>query len=349
MEESRSTARQAGSPTANVTVLWGWRHKRPPRRPRPAIPPGSVWTSALISELCLRPVGGRLTDETPAAANRTGRNIIESIGQTYATSSGRSGLGALADDLVRVLLELDALVRGLTHQAVAGPTGELGSDDELGAEPLGIASGRTGRRSRECRRIGREWRDRGQELGPVRIRETRPDLAGVAQAAVLVDTDQERAEIDRPAGPLDPATDDELLFGTDLDLLPGHRARSGDVCRPTVLGHDPFEAAFSCDFEERDAVGFDVFAQADARVGAEDIGKESAAFLERFFEERSAIEMEQVEDLVDERGRLVGRSPPLDPCLEEGEVGLAMFVESDDLAVDDRPACIEPARRIEER
>ena len=56
-------------------------------------------------------------------------------------------------------------------------------------------------------------------------------------------------------------------------------------------------------------------------------GEESAAFLERFLEERPAVEMKEVEDLVDERGRRVGRSPPLDPCLEEGEVGLAMLVQ----------------------
>ena len=81
-----------------------------------------------------------------------------------------------------------------------------------------------------------------------------------------------------------------------------------------------------------------MLAQADARVRAAGRGEESAALLERFVEERSAVEMEEVEDLVDERGRLGGRSPPLDPCLEEGEVGLATLVESDDLAVDDRLA-----------
>ena len=205
---------------------------------------------------------------------------------------------------MRVLLELDALVGGLTDQAVAGPARELGADDELRAQPLGIASGRAGRRGRERRRIGREWRDGGQELGPVRIREAGADLAGISEAAVLVDADEERTEVDRPARPLHPATDDELLLGSDLDLLPRHRPRSGHVRRAAVLGHDPFEAALSCDFEERDPVGFDVFAQADARVRAQDVGEESAAFLERFFEERPAVEMKEVEDLVDERCRL---------------------------------------------
>jgi hypothetical protein len=49
-----------------------------------------------------------------------------------------------------------------------------------------------------------------------------------------------------------------------------------------ILGHDPFEAPLSCDFEERDPVGFDVFAQAHPRVWAEDASEESPAFLERY-------------------------------------------------------------------
>ena len=74
-----------------------------------------------------------------------------------------------------------------------------------------------------------------------------------------------------------------------------------------------------------------------------------APLLERLVEQRPAVEVEQVEDLVDERGRLGGHSLPLDPRLEQGEVGLAALVERDDLAVDDRPAGVDPGRRIEER
>src|SRR5512134_3326421 len=52
---------------------------------------------------------------------------------------------ALAEDRPRVLLVLEALVGGLANEAVAGPAGELGADDELGAQPLGIAGGGTRR------------------------------------------------------------------------------------------------------------------------------------------------------------------------------------------------------------
>ena len=70
--------------------------------------------------------------------------------------------------------------------------------------------------------------------------------------------------------------------------------------------------------------------------GAQDAGEESPPLLEWLVEERTAVEMEQVEDLVHEGGRLGGRSPSLDPRLEQRKVRLAPFVERDDLAVDDR-------------
>ena len=50
---------------------------------------------------------------------------------------------------MRVLLELDAFVRGLADEAVARPAGELGADDELWFEPSGVAGGRARDRRRE--------------------------------------------------------------------------------------------------------------------------------------------------------------------------------------------------------
>ena len=120
-----------------------------------------------------------------------------------------------------------------------------------------------------------------------------------------------------------PAADDELLLGPDLDLLPAVGALARHVRRTAVLGHDPLEAAHPGRLEERDPVALDVLAQPDPRIGAEDRREQPAALLERLVEQRAAVEVEQVEDLVDERRRLGGRSPPLDPRLEQREVGLA--------------------------
>ena len=201
------------------------------------------------------------------------------------------------------------LYDGLADEAVAGPAGELGADDELGAEPVGVPGGGPRHRCRERRRVRGERRDGGQQIRPAAVREPGADLAGVAQRAVLVDADEERAEVDRPAGALRPAADDELLLGPDLDLLPAVGALAGDVRRAAVLGHDPLEAADAGRLEERQPAAFDVFAEPDARIRPQDRREQPAALLERLVEQRAAVEVEQVEDLVDERRRLGGQSP----------------------------------------
>src|SRR6476469_2388596 len=85
--------------------------------------------------------------------------------------------GALADNLPRILLELDALEGRLADEAVTGPAGELGADHELRTEPVGVPSGRPRNGRVERRGLGRERRNGPEQLGPVGVREGRPDLA----------------------------------------------------------------------------------------------------------------------------------------------------------------------------
>jgi hypothetical protein len=148
--------------------------------------------------------------------------------------------------------------------------------------------------------------------------------------------------------PRHPATDDELLLGPDLHLQPAVGPLAGHVRRASILGHDPLETAHSGGLEERDPAGLDVLAQANAGIRAENARQETAAFLQRLVEQRPAVETEQVEDLVDEGCRFRNPFPPLDLCLEQGEVRFAVLVEGDDLAVEDRAARGEPGRRVAE-
>src|SRR6185503_1747063 len=110
------------------------------------------------------------------------------------------------------------------------------------------------------------------------------DLARVLQPAVLVDSHEQRPEVHGLARSLGPATDDELLLGPDLDLLPGQRSLPGQVRRAAVLRHDPLEAACLGRLEERDPVCLDVLAEADPRVRAEDIRQKPSTLLERLGE-----------------------------------------------------------------
>ena len=73
--------------------------------------------------------------------------------------------------------------------------------------------------------------------------------------------------------------------------------------------------------------------------------EQALAVLERDVEERSTIEIEQVEDLVHETGRLL----VAELRLEEAEVGPAVVVDGHDLAIDDGLLGLDPAsRRAEE-
>ncbi len=67
-----------------------------------------------------------------------------------------------------------------------------------------------------------------------------------------------------------------------------------------ILGHDPLEAAHPGGLEEGDPLPRDVLAEANARIGLEDAGKQPAAFLERLGDQGPAVEVEQVEGLEDE-------------------------------------------------
>jgi hypothetical protein len=137
------------------------------------------------------------------------------------------------------------------------------------------------------------------------------DLAGVAQLAVLVHADEERAEVDGLAGAARPAADHQFLLGSDLDLLPRHRALPGQVGRATVLGHDPFETARLGRLEQGGSVSGDVLAEPDARIAAHDLPEKPTTDLKRLIQEGSAVEVEEVEHLVQERCGAIVRPTPL--------------------------------------
>src|SRR5687767_13554356 len=74
---------------------------------------------------------------------------FSALGATQRLDEDPSAHGALSDNLPWVLLELDALERSLADEAIPGPAGELGPDDELRAQPLGVAGSGAGHGRRE--------------------------------------------------------------------------------------------------------------------------------------------------------------------------------------------------------
>ncbi len=156
------------------------------------------------------------------------------------------------------------------------------------------------------------------------------------------------------------ARDDELLGRPDLELEPRSRAVAGLVAAPPMLRHRSLEALRSSRREERDAVALHVAAESDARVVAEDEPQDGLAIFERHVEVRPARAPWEVEGHEDEgrgparlargtaRGEVRGAEAAPEARLEQAEVGAALGVQRDDLAVDDRLRRCEPGRLREQ-
>src|SRR4029077_13348229 len=111
--------------------------------------------------------------------------------------------------------------------------------------------------------------------------------------------DGQRAEVPGVALAWRPAGDDQFLLGPGLELQPGLRSPARLVPAPPQLGDHAFEVVGRRRLEERLAVADDVGRETHARVWPEHALEQSLAILERDIEQRTTIEIEQVERLVD--------------------------------------------------
>ncbi len=231
----------------------------------------------------------------------------------------------------RVARRIDALVGRLADLAVARPATDLGADHDLGTDPrdvLEVAAPSTTvvlRRRRVERRVVLDQRlEALEEVGPDRAGEAAADLAGEPQLAVLVHADGHRTEVPGVAAPRGPATDHQLLLRPDLDLEPRIAAAARLVPRATELRHHPLDAERAGRVEERLPLPDHVRREAHPRVVLEHASEQALAVLEGHVEQRSTVEVEQVERLVQQPVRLL----VAELGLEEAEVGPAVLVDA---------------------
>ena len=112
-----------------------------------------------------------------------------------------------------------------------------------------------------------------------------------------------------------------------------------------MLGHDTFEPPTPGHLQEREPLPHHVLAEADPLVGTQDLGEARLPVVEWLVEERGAVDVQEVEHLVHE----LAAGGLAQARLEQREVRLAVTVEADDLAVEDRRLRAEPRRWGEER
>ena len=208
----------------------------------------------------------------------------------------------LASHASRVLLRLDPLVRRLAQQVVGSPLGEFDADDDLRLDPVGAAEPRC----RVERRIGTlDLAHPGEELAAGSRAEAAADLAGVSPPVPRANAEDQRAEVGvaspapaasrrRPpparAGPSASAT--TCCAGRARTASAGASRRSPRAPargprRRTPRRHPPRGSRSG---------------RGDAVAG----GPSAGACAPRAARRRSdlPVEVEQVEDLVDDRRRL---------------------------------------------
>ena len=243
--------------------------------------------------------------------------------------SGRHRL--LAPHLGRLLVLAEALVGGRAQAAVVRPLDELDLGDELRLDPddVALADPRHLRHLAERRRVALERLQLLQQPVDLAVVETGADVADVDELAALVGREDERAE--RPCATALAARvagDHELLAAVALDLQPLARAPAREVAGAEPLRHDPLELLLLGRGEQRVAVVEALRELHDPVPLVEELLEPLAPLLERQVDHRLALDLEQVEHVVDDRR-------PALALLHRREAGPAVLVERADLAVDD--------------
>ncbi len=129
----------------------------------------------------------------------------------------------------------------MAQAAVGRPLGEPDLRHERRLHPVRLLV--RSRRVAERSRPGLDGFQQLDELRELAVVEARTHPPRVQEIAVVVDAQDERAEIHPRLARLGPARDDELLFGQDLDLAPVGCALAGMVERRRLLRDQAFPAA----------------------------------------------------------------------------------------------------------
>src|SRR5215211_6847378 len=216
----------------------------------------------------------------------------------------------------------------MAEAAVARPLGEGDLRDQLGLDPVGVARDRMDVGERAV--LALELAQPSAEAVERRAVEAGADLARVAQRAVLVVPDQQRAEVGAGALRRREAADHELLLGVALQLQPIARAARA-VGAVGTLGDEVLEPVPAGLAEEPLAVLVAVRGQADRAVERERAPEQGLALAKRQVAHVTVLVTEDVEHV--EEGW-----HPLDAAALEALEARDSALEGDDLPVDDEVA-----------
>src|SRR5262249_12267597 len=184
--------------------------------------------------------------------------------------------------------------------------------------------------------------------------ESRADVSDVLQAAltaIVVDAEQQRAEVRARLARFGPAADDEFLFLMDLDLAPVGRALARLVERRRVLDDQPLPSLLHRFVVRRASVAANLAADPEtrrARAREEPLGRGAALDGRPIAPVLRAVLQKVENDEGDAAGTVDGgRIGEMNASLQILKSGrLAVRVERDDFAVEDeRVFPLRPPRR----
>ena len=245
----------------------------------------------------------------------------------------------LATHLLGLLVLAEALVGGRAQPAVVRPLGELDLADEPRLDPDDVVAAHLRHLRDEAERRARplERPELLEELVDLLLREARADVADVLEAVLAADSEDERAERPRPPSlPARVAGDDELLAAVHLDLQPVARAAARLVARARLLGDDALELLRRRRLLQAGPVVESLREEDGAVPAVEKADELLAPLLERAVDDRRALDLEDVEHVVDDRPASL---------LHRGEARAALFVERADLAVEDAVRSLDRRRQ----
>ena len=165
------------------------------------------------------------------------------------SSGGQPRLGFLHErppGSRRTWLGLDVVaqpqIRGMPQPALVGPLGEAHLRHQLGLHPVRRLVGHR-RRHVEGRRLARKRRQQLRQPCQLDLGKPRADVPDVGEPAlVVVDAEQQGAEVRAVAARLGPAADDELLRVLQFELGPVGGPLAREVARRGPLGDQAFPA-----------------------------------------------------------------------------------------------------------
>ncbi len=249
----------------------------------------------------------------------------------------------LAGDLLCRLVLADAFEGRLTDVTRCGPAAKIDLDHDVRPDPFDRTGALLFRNGAERASVNAQRLQTFPPLVAHAVGEARPGPAGVAKAQIVVIPQNQRSHSPGTDIRWGIACDHQLLTVGTLDLEP-IAGPTGPVWRLDPFRHDAFKPQVRSELQHLQSIDLEILGHAHhavARKLCKQIGQRRLALGKRGAGDVIAVEMEEIEGVVDQT------VPPaaLEVVLQGGKVGDSRFVSGYDFSIDDGVVFLQGAER----